>query len=631
MNYFEFLNLKMTTTGSSAGYSITPYNNQGVNPFVSTPLFFNTSASVGYNGVSIFTSAKKDDLDKIDYEKVLGMKNNDNTTENVQLSPLEFVLKEFFALDKVKTDADKNGDGEISVEEAQDYVKNLAEKDGNGEVLSLEDFEALIKEKGIDLERIADFLNSAQEQDDSAGVQQGTQSSQASQPSAVQHTSTSSYQPAQNHNDETKVQMPAVKTIESMTLPELKEEKVQRLQTRKDKLDALKAVRNGENKLVKQAKSQLDTARQKYNNALKSDPTAKKYAKKIIKNQEKIQKNQIEIDKNAMAITLNEEAISTKESTISTLEGTLSALEGSLSKFPSPTGKPEDKEKDEMIKSRKSALQKEIKDKKENLKNQKSDLAKLQKENEKLNKEKVKLNAEKQKLEQEKTELENLVNKNCSQAVREALAEYQKAEANYKTVKLREETKALNAYNKAKTAVAEVDAKIAARETEAAGEKYSLSDKADRAVELAESQLGVSEDGSSNDSAEIRKYKNGSVDGNPWCASFVSWLYGAGQGSSNSKTFGYTASSQAIKQKAISAGCYASANTGYVPKKGDLAMWTKSSSTGHVGIVTKVYPDGSFDTIEGNSQDAVTKHHYDSQSSVGGGFNGFVQMDKWLA
>jgi len=627
MNYFEFLNLKMAATGASAGYSITPYNNQGINPFVSTPFFVNTSASVGYNGVSIFTSAKKEDLDKIDYEKVLGLKNNDNTTENVQLSPLEFVLKEFFALDKVKTDADKNGDGEISVEEAQDYVKNLAQKDGDGEVLSLEDFEALIKEKGIDLEKIADFLNSVQNQDDAAGVRQGVQSSQAA---AAPHSKTGSYQPAQSHAQTTKVQTPAVKTIETMSLPELKEEKVRRLNTRNDKREALNAVRNGQNEQVKQAKSQLDTARQKYNNVLKSDPSAKKYAKKIIKNQERIQKNQIELDKNAMAITLNEEAISAKESTISTLEGTLSALESSLSKFPSPTGKPEDKKKDEMIKSRRSALQKEIKDKKENLKNQKSDLAALQKENEKLNKEKVKLNAEKQKLEQEKNELENLVNKNCSQAVREALAEYQKAEANYKAVKSKEETNALNAYNKAKMAVAEVDAKIAAKEAGAASDKYLLTDKADRAVELAESQLGISEDGASNDSAEIRKYKNGAADGNPWCASFVSWLYGAGQGSSNSKTFGYSASSQAIKQKAISAGCYVSANTGYVPKKGDLAMWTKSSSTGHVGIVTKVYPDGSFDTIEGNSRDAVTKHHYASQSSVGGGFNGFVQMDKWL-
>ena len=52
-----------------------------------------------------------------------------------------------------------------------------------------------------------------------------------------------------------------------------------------------------------------------------------------------------------------------------------------------------------------------------------------------------------------------------------------------------------------------------------------------------------------------RKYKNGAANGNPWCASFTSWLYGAGQGSSNDKTFGYTASSQEIKRQANSAGC----------------------------------------------------------------------------
>ena len=59
-------------------------------------------------------------------------------------------------------------------------------------------------------------------------------------------------------------------------------------------------------------------------------------------------------------------------------------------------------------------------------------------------------------------------------------------------------------------------------------------------------------------------------------------------------------------------------------------MWSKSASTGHVGIVSEVYSDGSFDVIEGNSGNSVKKRHYSSKHSVGGGFDGFVQMDKWL-
>lgn len=153
------------------------------------------------------------------------------------------------------------------------------------------------------------------------------------------------------------------------------------------------------------------------------------------------------------------------------------------------------------------------------------------------------------------------------------------------------------------------------------------------AVRLAEQELsrGVRENGSSNDSIDIRKYKNGAKNNHAWCGYFTSWLYGAGQNSNNSDTFGFTGSTQSIKRDAINAGCYAYKNSGYTPKVGDLAMWTKSASTGHVGIVTEVYADGSFDVIEGNSSNKVAKRHYASQSSVGSGFNGFVKMNEWTA
>lgn len=157
------------------------------------------------------------------------------------------------------------------------------------------------------------------------------------------------------------------------------------------------------------------------------------------------------------------------------------------------------------------------------------------------------------------------------------------------------------------------------------------SNRALNAVKVAEAELakGVREIGSSNDSVDIRRYKNGAINAHQWCQYFSSYCYGAGQGSSNRDTFGFDGSTQSVKRKAINAGYYAYKNSGYTPKKGDLAMWTKSASAGHVGIVTEVYADGSFDVIEGNSGNAVRKHHYASQSSVGSTFNGFVKMSEW--
>ena len=163
--------------------------------------------------------------------------------------------------------------------------------------------------------------------------------------------------------------------------------------------------------------------------------------------------------------------------------------------------------------------------------------------------------------------------------------------------------------------------------------KTDTSSKAEKAVEIAERELkkGVNENLGKNDGSEIRKYKNGAKNDVPWCASFTSYCYGEGQGSSNKNTFGYNASSQEIRRKADRNGYYAKKNSGYTPQKGDLAVWKYSENSGHIGIVSKVYDNGSFDVIQGNSKNRVRKIHYESPNLVSDSFNGFVKMNEWLA
>lgn len=57
-------------------------------------------------------------------------------------------------------------------------------------------------------------------------------------------------------------------------------------------------------------------------------------------------------------------------------------------------------------------------------------------------------------------------------------------------------------------------------------------------------------------------------------------------------------------------------------KPGDV-MIQKSNGASHTGIVTKVYSDGSFDTIEGNTSDQCLARHYDASSSK---LSGFVKI-----
>ncbi|MBR1942754.1 CHAP domain-containing protein [bacterium] len=153
------------------------------------------------------------------------------------------------------------------------------------------------------------------------------------------------------------------------------------------------------------------------------------------------------------------------------------------------------------------------------------------------------------------------------------------------------------------------------------------STKAQRALQVASSQIGVREATGNNDGAQINEYRNGKADGSAWCASFVSYCYGRGQGTDNSKTFGYDASSQSIRRKAQNAGYYQKARTNYTPKAGDVAVWSNGDGTGHVGIVTKTNADGSFETIEGNCSNQVarvTRRMSDAK------LDGFVQMNEWL-
>lgn len=151
--------------------------------------------------------------------------------------------------------------------------------------------------------------------------------------------------------------------------------------------------------------------------------------------------------------------------------------------------------------------------------------------------------------------------------------------------------------------------------------------RAQKAVNVALSQVGVRENGNSNNSAEVNKYRFGKANGNPWCASFVSYCYGQGQGNNNKSTFGFTESSQSIKNQAIKAGKYSTKASGYKPQVGDLAVWTYDNNSGHVGIIASINNDGSFDVVEGNCDNKVQRC---TRSMNTKDLNGFVRMNEWV-
>ena len=132
-------------------------------------------------------------------------------------------------------------------------------------------------------------------------------------------------------------------------------------------------------------------------------------------------------------------------------------------------------------------------------------------------------------------------------------------------------------------------------------------------------EVGVAEQPpGSNDAPRISQYRQATAGSGvgPWCAYFTSWaarqagvpLGDSGQG------FGRVDDVYAWAQrtgKAIPAGSGP-------PQPGDLIVWDE-----HIGVVESVGTDGSINTIEGNSSDAVSQRTYGSD---GGGAIGYVRL-----
>ena len=139
-------------------------------------------------------------------------------------------------------------------------------------------------------------------------------------------------------------------------------------------------------------------------------------------------------------------------------------------------------------------------------------------------------------------------------------------------------------------------------------------------VSIAAAEVGQAEaPPGSNDSARIAEYRRataGAPGPGPWCAYFVSWVArqaGAPIGEQG-QGFGSVDAVWAWAQRSGRAISPASA----LPRPGDLVVWYE-----HIGIVEGVGPDGSIQTIEGNSSNQVSRR---THGPGGDGAIGYVRM-----
>jgi hypothetical protein len=138
-----------------------------------------------------------------------------------------------------------------------------------------------------------------------------------------------------------------------------------------------------------------------------------------------------------------------------------------------------------------------------------------------------------------------------------------------------------------------------------------------QALKCAISELvsGAGEIGGNNMGLWVRKYlaPAGLEEGEPWCASFVSWCFlQASGGNKAAMPFNYTPGAQDLLKQMKDKGWSYKPESAYQPQPGDLVFWWREKSSswqGHVGLVHQL-KEGMLYTIEGNKSPNVQGFSY---------------------
>lgn len=357
-------------------------------------------SSAAYD-VSIFNSANAQDLQNIDYAKLLNSEDvtslNDGVTDQTQKS-LNSILKSFISLDEIQEAADLNGDGKVDEAELQEYIASIAGADGDAETLTMQDIDAVIADLGIDLDSIAETaMNDAlQELQESVEAQQAEQdekleeleeaqkAQQAQQAQSSGGAGNSGSVGGGNYSN-SGVSSASNKTADSAkstaeTIQEIEKE----ISDKNAEIDEVEA----------EAEKQIEEQEKAKEKAMKdngvSDDEYKAYQEKEQELEKQITEKETAIKEQDEKVTSNNATISSNENYISSLDSQIEANKSAISSLDSDSDSYQSKKSDMESKNAKLEDEKSAKEK----------------ENENLKKEIETAENKKKELEQQKTEIE---------------------------------------------------------------------------------------------------------------------------------------------------------------------------------------------------------------------------------
>ena len=357
-------------------------------------------ASAAYD-VSIFNSANAQDLQNIDYAKLLNSEDlsslNDGVTDQTQKS-LNSILKSFISLDEIQEAADANGDGKVDETELQEYIASIAGADGNAETLTMQDIDAVIADLGIDLDSIAetamnDALKELQESvqaqqeeqeqkleelEEEQKAQQAQQAQSSGGASGSGSVGGGSYSNGGVSSASKKSADNTKSTAE--TIQELEKE----ISDKNAEIDEVEA--DAEKQIEEQEKAKEKAMK---DNGV-SDDEYKAYQEKEQELEKQITEKETAIKEQDEKITSNNATISSNENYISSLDSQIEANKSAISSLDSDSDSYQSKKSDMESKNAKLEEEKSAKEK----------------ENENLKKEVETAENKKKELEQQKTEIE---------------------------------------------------------------------------------------------------------------------------------------------------------------------------------------------------------------------------------
>ena len=554
--------------------------------------------------------------------------NGETQVLNAEEFSITDMLNEFFEADAFKSVIDTDESGDLNEEEITTFLSTISGLDGDEENISLEDIlnaAEAINEGEFSLaaeEEIPEEPETMEEESISAEPASSVSGSSGTNTAG----NTGSTGIAGTGGTSFNSQGVEEKTLDNMTKEELNSELSTAQSDLSDKQSALSAILDGSDPQIQQLQQNIDDAYDIYQKEL--EKVDEDMAAQVDELKQSIDAKEAEIDAKEQEISDQEGVVADSETAYNNAVSTRESLEASLSTLKSiNTSDMEESEKASLA-SRISALETQIAEAKQAEEEAEQTRDEAQEKLDTLEEEKEELISGEgglNELNEQMTELEAQIADKYP-AIQEYMDAYNNAKEEYTTVKESAITSAKTGITEAQNYVNEVQSAINNYDNRETARDYcfdGLTEITRTAIELAFSQLGIYEDAGDN-RGTMEKYGAGA--GVPWCAAFVSWLFGKGQDSNSNNPLDFTASVSNLRSQAQEAGYYSEVGS-YTPVPGDI-MIQKSKGASHTGIVVAVYGNTIY-TIEGNSGDAVRLREYEIGGSSYQKISGWIRMNEW--